>query len=376
MRVLIFSTAYLPLIGGAELAVKEITDRLPDIEFVMITSRLRLNLAEHEKIGNVSIYRIGRGNGLDKFRLIFSGWKKAQSLGKFDLLWSIMASHGGFAALRYKRRNRSIPFLLTLQEGDSKWHIYKHVWWCWPYFKQIFKRADGIQAISQYLARWAKELGATCAVRVIPNGVDVARFVSAAVSLSHEEKMYVRKQMGIRPENKVVISVSRLEKKNGLGDLIQSLALLPSHTHLIIAGSGRLEGELKVAAEKSGLRDRVHFVGDVAHSALPHYLAVADVFCRPSLSEGLGTAFLEAMAAGVPVVATPVGGIPDFLTDGETGLVCRQQNQSDIAAKIRRIFDDSDFAEHIRLHARNLVVEHYNWDSIAKSLGALMKGMV
>lgn len=376
MRVLIFSTAYLPLIGGAELAVKEITDHLPDIEFVMITSRLRRDLAEHEKIGNVTIYRIGKGSALDKFCLIWHGWKKAQSFGKFDLLWSIMASHGGFAALRYKKRNRSVPFLLTLQEGDSKWHIYKHVWWCWPYFKQIFRRADGIQAISQYLARWAQEVGATCAVRVIPNGVDVARFVSAAISPSHEEKMYVRKQMGIGPENRVIISVSRLAKKNGLGDLIQSLVLLPSHTHLVIAGSGRLEEGLKALTEKSGLRGRVHFVGDVAHSVLPHYFAIADVFCRPSLSEGLGTAFLEAMAAGVPVVATPVGGILDFLKDTETGLLCKVGDPQDIGAQIERVLIDSALRERLTLAARKLVVEHYNWDSIAQSMGALMKGMV
>src|SRR3989344_5951494 len=196
MRVLIFSTAYLPLIGGAELAVKEITDRLHDIEFVMITSRLRPDLAEHEKMGNVSVYRIGKGNVFDKFRLIFFGWKKAQALGTFNLVWSIMASHGGFVALRYKKRNQSVPFLLTLQEGDSKLHIYKHVWWCWSYFKQIFTEADRIQAISRYLADWGKKMGATCPVDIVPNGVEI--------------------QVGKKSDDvKRVITVSRLVKKNG-----------------------------------------------------------------------------------------------------------------------------------------------------------------
>lgn len=376
MRVLIFSPAFLPFIGGAELAVKEVTDRLVDIDFVMITARLSKDVPAFEKLGNVHVYRIGIGNALDKFRLIARGWKQAQALGKFDVLWSIMASYGGFAALRYKKRNQSVPFLLTLQEGDSKWHIYKHVWWCWPYFKKIFTSADAIQAISYYLKRWAEEVGSHCLIRVIPNGVDVARFVSATVALSDEEKARVREEIGIPHDAKVVISVSRLVKKNGLDHLIQSLTLLPSNTNLVIAGSGELEQNLKQLAERTGLHNRVHFVGDVGHSLLPQYLVIADVFCRPSLSEGLGTAFLEAMAAGVPVVATPVGGIPDFLTDGETGLLCRPENQSDIAAKIKRILDDSALADRIRLKARNLVVEQYNWDSIAKAMNTLMNGMI
>src|SRR3989338_9428218 len=123
-RVLVFSTAYLPLIGGAEIAVKEITDRLPDVEFVMVTARLKKELPSVEKLGNVSVHRIGNGGSFDKLRLVFSGWKYALKLGKFDAIWAIMASYGGFAALRYKKKNPCTPFLLTLQEGDSKWDIY------------------------------------------------------------------------------------------------------------------------------------------------------------------------------------------------------------------------------------------------------------
>ena len=158
-RILIFSTAYFPLIGGAEIAVKEITDRIEDCEFVMIASKLDKKLPREEKLHNLYIHRIGKGNNWDKFRLIFSGPKYAKSLGKFDIVWSIMASFGGFAGLRYKKQNKKVPFLLTLQEGDSKYHIYKRVWFIWPYFKQIFKMADRIQAISKYLGDWACDMG-------------------------------------------------------------------------------------------------------------------------------------------------------------------------------------------------------------------------
>lgn len=121
-RVLIFSTAYLPLVGGAEFAVKEITDRLGgEFEFVMLTARLDAKLPEIERIGNIEVHRIGEDNHWDKYRLVKVGWQEARKLGRFDLVWAIMASYGGFAALRYKKRNPAVPFLLTLQEGDSRW---------------------------------------------------------------------------------------------------------------------------------------------------------------------------------------------------------------------------------------------------------------
>ena len=148
-RILIFSTAYLPLLGGAELAVKEITDRLPEWEFVMVTARLRVDLPAEERIGNILVHRVGKGSRFDVYRLLWQGPRLAERLGSVQAIWAIMASYAGFAALRFKKKHPTVPFLLTLQEGDSRWHIYWHVWWCWWYFKQIFRRADHIQAIDR-----------------------------------------------------------------------------------------------------------------------------------------------------------------------------------------------------------------------------------
>lgn len=376
-RILIFSTAYLPLVGGAEVAVKEITDRLAtDFSFVLITARLRHDLPEYEKIGAMEVYRIGKGDAWDKYRLILSGYKKAKELGAFDLVWGIMASYAGFAALRFKKKNKTIPFLLTLQEGDSRWDIYKHVWWCWFYFKQIFKKANGVQAISSYLARWATELGFAGSPVVIPNGVAVPAFLPLA---GHDQAVLrrdLRSQMGIPESSKIIITVSRLVKKNGLEDLLLAMALLPPATHLIILGSGALQITLERLSAQLELQKRVHFLGEVAHRDIPPYLWGSDVFCRSSLSEGLGNAFLEAMAAGVPVVATSVGGIPDFLTDGETGLFCQAANAEDIARQIERILADSILRDKLCVNASALVARNYSWDIIAPRIGDLVRSLL
>jgi len=369
-RILIFSTAYFPFIGGAEVAVKEITDRLPDFEFVMITAKLDKKLANVEKIGNIEVHRFGKGDKWDKYRLILDGWKEAHELGKFDAVWSIMASYAGFAALSYKRRNPAVPFLLTLQEGDSRWDIYKHVWWCWPYFKQIFKRADKIQAISNYLANWAKSLGAKCSIEVVPNGVDIDKLSIINYKLlinAEKPPAVILAEAGIHG-GKVVITVSRLVKKNGVVDLIKAMKFLDQNVHLLVAGEGILEKKLEKSVKKLNLKERIHFLGLISHNDLPKYLHASDVFCRPSLSEGLGNVFLEAMAAGVPVVGTKVGGIPDFLVDGETGLFCEARNSKNIAENIKKILEDIGLRDKLILNGKNLVKEKYSWNMIADKM--------
>jgi glycosyltransferase involved in cell wall biosynthesis len=358
-KILIFSTAYLPFVGGAEVAVKEITDRSPEISFTMITARLDSSLSKHEKIGNIDVYRIGKGNGLDKFRLFFGGVKKAKELGEFDVVWSIMASYSGFAALKFKKKNTKTKFLLTLQEGDSKWHIYKHVWWCWPYFKQIFKQADRIQAISNYLADWAKSLGARGEVLVIPNGV-----MAEKINSQHKKDDVNR-----------VISVSRLVKKNGLEDLIKAIKILNENqkepVELKIIGDGVLRKNLENLVTKCGLDNKsISFQGSIPNNKIYNRLTQAEVFVRPSLSEGLGNAFLEAMAVGVPIVGTRVGGIPDFLKDGETGWFCEVGNPKSIAEKIEYILDQNNKEEVNRVitNASQLIKDNYTWDKISDQI--------
>lgn len=362
-RILIFSTAYLPLIGGAEVAVAELTDRLTDCEFFMITARLQPELPRYEEMGNIKVYRLGQGNNLDKYRLILNGWKKAQELGKFDVVWSIMASYAGFAALRYQKKNPGTKFLLTLQEGDSRWDIYKHVWWCWPIFTQIFKCADTIQTISSYLADWASALGAKCPIEVIPNGVAREKFFNKT-----GEILKIKFGLGIEESAKVVVTTSRLVKKNGVGDLINAMQFLEKNIHLLILGNGELEDELKLLSKQNNLENQVHFLGNISQNELPQYLWASDVFCRPSLSEGLGIAFLEALAAGVPVVATKVGGIPDFLQDRETGLFCAVNNPQDIANKIKEILDDQELRNKLVTNGKKLVEKKYSWDIIAEQI--------
>lgn len=374
-RVLLFATAYLPFIGGAEVAVKEITDRLSEFEFVMITARLRSDLPAEEKIGNVTVKRIGKGNRWDKFRLILQAKKHANALGNFDMIWSIMASYGGFAALRVKKNHPSIPFLLTLQEGDSRAHIYSRVWWCWPYFVQIFRQADFIQAISTYLRDWAKSLKTKVPIEVIANGVETKMF-SLSESKEQMEKR-LREKLSLPPNTRILVTVSRLVPKNGVEDVIRAVEFLPQQYHLLILGDGYLSSSLESLAREKHIEERVHFLGSVQYEEIPPFLWGSTIFCRPSLTEGLGNAFLEAMAAGIPVIGTPVGGIVDFLKEGETGWFVSPKNPEQIAEVVKKIENESvETRNAIVERAKQVVDEKYSWDTIAEKMKKIFQNLL
>lgn len=367
-KVLIFSTAYFPFIGGAEVAVKEITDRIPDVEFDMITARLSRRVKSFERINNVNVYRVGFGSSFDKYFLALAGHLRAEKLhqkNKYDAAWSIMASFGGFAASFFKKNNPAVPFLLTLQEGDDLDYIKKRVGIFYPAFKNIFIRADYIQCISKFLADWARRNNPDCPVEVIPNGVSLGKFDIGA----YQEKINgLKRDLGIKEGDITVVTTSRLVVKNGVVDLIESMVSLPDNVKLLVLGSGELENELKNTRQRLNLEKRVIMLGSVPHADIPPYLFISDIFIRASLSEGLGISFLEAMAAGLPIIGTPVGGITDFLIDGETGLFCQPQNAADLADKILKLINNPELRQQIAANGKKMVYRQYSWDLVAEQM--------
>ena len=128
-------------------------------------------------------------------------------------------------------------------------------------------------------------------------------------------------------------------------------------------------------ADELGVYEQVRFVGTVSHEDLPGYLAVGEVFARVSRSEGLGTAFLEAMAAGLPVVASPVGGIPDIVHDGLNGLFAEPDDEAGIALCLSRILENPTLAKQFAEHAQETAAD-YSWEHIAERMARVYRGLI
>jgi glycosyltransferase involved in cell wall biosynthesis len=362
-RVLIFSLAYYPHVGGAEVSIKEITDRISpsDIEFHMVTLRFSRAEPAVEKIGNVLVHRIylGGANLFSKFLFQFFAANKALVLSRtnhYDAIWAVMAHSAGVPAVLYKMAYPKVFYILNLQEGDPIPHIEKKMTPIWPLFTRAFIKADVVQALSTHLAKWARARGFTGPIEIIPNAVDSQRFLGDPVP----------------HEGTVLITTSRLVHKNAIDDVIRAVALLPQVRFLIL-GTGPEEAALKKLAQTLGVAERVEFLDHIDNTDLPKYLHEADIFIRPSRSEGFGISFAEAMAAGLPVIATQEGGIADFLFDAKknpdkptTGWAVEVDSPQDIARAVQDILSNPEQVQKVITNARALVAEKYDWDHIAK----------
>jgi len=374
---LIFSLAYIPFVSGAELAVKEITDRIKNIDFDLITLRFDRKWAKQEKIGNVNVYRIGGGKLLFPFLAFFKGLS-LNGKNKYNIVWSIMANRAGFAALFFKLWHPKVKYLLTLQEGDTLGYPLERMGFLKiflkPIFRKIFTKANHIQAISNYLADWARNMGAKAPVEVVPNGVSINKY----------EIRNTKSETNLKSQNsniKTIITTSRLVRKNGVDTLIKAMAILcvqhrMSNIKLQILGGGQEEKKLKELAKELKVEDIVQFIGYVEPEKVYEHLMEADIFVRPSRTEGLGSSFLEAMGAGLPVIGAPVGGIPDFLKDGETGLFCKVDDPKDLAEKIKKLMTDEKLAKKLAGNGRRLVLEKYNWDNVAKQMKNILSHII
>lgn len=380
-RILIFSLNYYPNVGGADIAIKEITDRIPseDIEFHMVAHRFDRHHLSEERVGRVVVHRIGGGSSrLSKFLYQFRAPLTAARLHQhhhFDATWAMMAHSAGVPAALFKLFYPRIPMLLTLQEGDPLPYIERTMRPVWPLFSRAFTHADAVQAISTFLAEWARRRGARGPIEVIPNGVDVAHFSrvhpAAAVATT-------RQSLGARHGDTLLVTTSRLVHKNAIDDVIRALVALPPTVRFVVYGVGPDEAALKALARELGVAGRVRFMGQALHEDLPLALAACDIFVRPSRSEGMGNSFVEAMAAGIPVIATQEGGIADFLFDAKrnpdketTGWAVDKDAPEQIAQAVEDILADTDKTRRVVASAKRLVTERYGWDLIAQQMRSL-----
>lgn len=375
-KILIFSTAYYPFVGGAEVAVKEITDRLSgEFEFDLITARLKKDLPKVERIGAVNIYRVGRGRPLfDKLILPFKGALLARRLNRrvnYFCLWGVMATFGSgagylFNLLQSLTRKKQVPIILTLQEGDSENHLqYKWAGLIDVSWRLALRQTDYLTAISSFLLNRAKKHGYRGESSIVPNGVDISVF---SQEMSQEIKEDLKKQLNKKLGDVFLVTSGRLVYKNAVDDIISALVYLPKNINLIIIGRGDEGLRLQKQAKDLGVSGRVKFLGFLPHEQIPRYFSICDIFVRPSRSEGFGNSFIEAMASGLPVIATPIGGIPDFIDDKETGIFCSPDTPQSIVRAVNDILDNETLREKIVAKAYNRVKERYGWDNIANQM--------
>jgi glycosyltransferase involved in cell wall biosynthesis len=217
--------------------------------------------------------------------------------------------------------------------------------------RDLTPQMDRVIAVSQAIVhKIADERGPDVPVSLIYNGVDLERY-------DHQEPCCtLREEYGMPSGARLVGVVARLEPEKGHATLLEAwpavLRACPD-AYLLVVGEGSRCDELRAQASDLGIADRVVFTG--RREDVPAITAALDVAVLPSYREAQGLSVLEAMALSRPVVASDVGGIPEMIEDGVTGLLVPPRDPSALAAAIVRLLDDHPLADMVGRAGHDLV---------------------
>lgn len=191
---------------------------------------------------------------------------------------------------------------------------------------------------------------------VIPNGVDIELFKQLEA-----KRTQTRSALGIASDETLVLSVGRLAPEKGQRYLVEAIPEVlkqAPRTLFAFAGDGPQHSALLRAAAETGVDGSIRFLG--VRSDIPDLLTACDLFVLPSLTEGMPNALMEAMAAGLPVVATRAGGVETLIHQGETGLLVPTADSHALAEAILTLLNDQALRLHVRTAARALMETSYS----------------
>lgn len=232
----------------------------------------------------------------------------------------------------------------------------------------LLERSDIIIAVSEHTKRELLEKYHLNAdkVTVIHNGVDVEKFKPA------EDKNKVKRALGFG-DNRVVLYVGRLYSRKGLPTLLKAASIVLRRTKnvkFVISGKSfhKEEEKLRALVEKLKLQKDVLFAGYTPDEKLPQLYQASDVFVLPSTYEGLPFTLLEALASGLPAVATNVGGVPEVIADGKNGFLVSPLDFQDLAEKILYLLENPSFAFEMGRLGRKTVEEKFTWQNVTRQV--------
>jgi glycosyltransferase involved in cell wall biosynthesis len=245
----------------------------------------------------------------------------------------------------------------------------------------LFNRAvDRVVAISRGVADSLLEAGVDRSrIVTVPSGVDCDRFHPP----SSGERAHARASLGIQPEEIVISAIGMLEPRKGHRYLIDAISMLTApgssagqgiQLRCIIAGDGSLRGELARQIAETGCSSRVTMLGQT--DDVREVLWASDLFAMPSLKEGLGVAVLEAMAVGLPAIASKVGGLGEVVEHDRTGILIEPARPDQLASAIARLADSSQLRSAMGAAARARAEVEYSMNAMAERTMALYRGIL
>jgi glycosyltransferase involved in cell wall biosynthesis len=372
MRILILNSEYPPIGGGAGNASAHIAHQFSRMGHVVAVVTSRFGSLPHvEGQDGLTIYRIpglrrwqDRSNPLEQIIFILSA-------SVWTLRWirrfqphATLAFFGvpsGPVAWLIKKLYK-IPYIVSLRGGDVPgfrpydFGMYHRL--ITPFLRLIWRQASAVIANSKGLRQLANAFDPRFEIPVIPNGIDLKTYKVAERDWSSPH----------------LLSAGRIVHQKGLDLAMRALGGLKDlDWEWQIAGDGPQMPILRSLARELGIERRVQFLGWQSREQLMKSYQRANIFLFPSRHEGMPNAMMEAMASGLPVVASCIAGNEELVVDGKTGYLVTTEDVESLRAALKKILSDPALRKQMGAGSRQHVEENYSWESTAKQYALLLE---
>jgi len=360
MNILMISMDYPPTPGGISAHVHELARTMHGSGHrVAVVSRRKKGQPERATNNGVAVYRVAL-----RYTALVYGLQIRRFVKNLlpELRPDIIHIHG-MGPLEWYDINH-IPLAYTNHTSGYLRRIQKGGKRRMSMLKKHFDKVDLFLAPSTELLHVPFSIAAP---RIfIPNGVDSSRFIFPA-GLRNQ----VRRELDLQEEDRVAVVTRRLVDKNGVIYLARATKSLQNKDiSFIVIGDGP-EREAVEKEFSANCGNRAIFLGNKRHEEIVRYYSAADFSILPSLLEATSISGLEAMAAGLPLVGTRVGGIPELIKDGKNGFLCEPADPADLAAKIDQLLSCN--LQELGKNSRRMVAERFDWQQIAEQTLAAYK---
>ncbi len=383
-RAVVLTPFFRPIVGGVESNAERLARYLAAAGFgiTVLTKRLTPDLPEREALDGATILRIGplgpRSPGA-KWRMLpaVASWLLAHR-HEYDVVASIDCRGVGLGAIAARSITRhpviAQPQTTGVLRPDGTEEVGTSA--IKSILGSFYCRADAIACIARTIEREALARGVPRArVHFLPNAIDMARFRPPTA----DERAVARHRFGVSDSTVVCVFVGRLSREKGLMDLMEAWRLLAlgGQATLIVAGpdmdghAWNVGPEARAFAERHGLQESVRFVG--ATDDVPSMMHGADLCAQPSHFEAMGLSAVEALACGVPVVASAVGGLVDFVIDDVNGRTCPPRQPAALAEGLRSVVTDPVRRARLTRAARPSVERQYDERVVFSQFAALIR---
>lgn len=368
MKIAMATEWFLPKPGGVAIHTYELSKKLVEMgnEVHVITSRRKkISVTDkRHKFDGLTVHRLCglKYSSLDLLFNVFTPFKLKELFKeeKFDVVHGqhiftpLPIAATTVAKIMHPRVECVVATSHSIYD-PGKEELMVRIWR--RPLKGCLGKADKLIAVNDTVAKAAAKIVPKKKIVVVPNGIDTSVYSPRT------------KKRDLNVKGPVVMSTGRLVRVKGFEVLIKSAREILNDfpdAAFVIVGGGKTKKELADLTKKLGLEKNVRLLGERKPSEIPGLLAACDVFALPSLKEAQPRALIEAMACGKPIVGTKVGGVPNTIEDGKTGVLVKPGNARQLANAIKGLLSNKKLSRKLGRNARRVAVEKYSWDKVAK----------